>query len=101
MTRRRRGGAIPPRLFLFEDLKGGWRMMERPTNSALAQAAALLLDALLEAGDVSVEVPVAGVAEAALTQLLSAVHEEASRRGWGILVEPTEAEEPCLLLRRR
>lgn len=76
-------------------------MTQRHTSTALDQAAALLLDALRGGDDVSVEISLAGVAEAAVAQLLAALNEEARRRGWGVAAEPIEGDEPCLSLRRR
>jgi hypothetical protein len=66
------------------------------THSSLDRAAARLLDALIDGGDATVELSLPGVA-----QLLAALHDEARRRGWGVVIEPIKGEPPCLSLRRR
>lgn len=76
-------------------------MTQRHTSTALDQVAARLLDALGDGAEVTVEISLAGVAEAVVAQLLAALDEEARRRGWGVAAEPIEGEAPCLSLRRR
>ncbi len=74
--------------------------MTTKTLTTIQEAAALLIDALTRGTTVTLDLAFEDGAERAMEQLMTAVDEEARRRGVGVTVEPKEGSRVCLSLHR-
>lgn len=74
--------------------------MTTKTLTSIQEAAALLIDALTRGTNVTLDLAFEDGAERAMEQLMTAVDEEARRRGVGVTVAPKEGSRVCLSLHR-
>lgn len=74
--------------------------MKTTTMTSVQAAASQLLDALMVGQEITLDVSFENVGAHALEQLMTALHEEARRRGVGVTVEERGESRLCLSLRR-